>query len=153
MLKILKSKSGVSLIEILVAAMMFSILTFAVVMVINPLMMAQVRANSLAEKNTILDSVGNLLTTELSGATEILEFGVDELEFSTAQGDVIFTISSGHLLRNGALVFPEYFYRGKTLSFVVEENASGYGYFYLVIVTVYPNEISRSYAVRPMILG
>lgn len=168
MIKTLKSNSGLSLMEILVAGLMFGILAVTVVLVISPIMMAYSRANSLAEYNTILDSIGNVITSEFSGANHVEDYGPNSLEFSTGSGDVTFYVvgDRGHLRRKDSrddsshLVFPVGFYGGMLISFDVEYESPGF----LITVRVRPSDsphrpgiatadISRKFAVRPIMLG
>jgi len=161
--RVLKSNRGLSLMELLVAGLMFAMLAATVIMVISPIMMAFSRANSLAEYNTVLDSVGNVIVSDFAGARSISSSGVDELVFSTDSGSVEFSVVNGYLHRRfgtapSAPVFPAGFYDGKTISFDVSgDELAGFE----ITVTVIPSgrpgsataEITRNFAIRPLMLG
>jgi len=160
-LKELRSNSGLTLMELLVAALLFAIIAATAMMVITPIMLAYSRANSLAEYNTVLDSVGNVIVSELAGARQnpLPVFDGDSLTFTSGSGSVvIFDFEDGHLRRNESPVFPAGFYGGKTISFDVDD--SNFPVF-VIEVTVIPSdtpvsaysEISRDFAVRPLMLG
>jgi len=159
-LKALRSNSGLTLMELLVAALLFAIIAATAMMVISPIMLAYSRANSLAEYNTVLDSVGNVIVSEFAGArpNPAPVPGPNTLTFTAGSGsEVIFTIYNGHLIRNDSPVFPAGFYGGKEISFVVTPDSGAF----VVEVTVIPSgapgsafaEISREFAVRPLMLG
>jgi len=162
--RVLKSTRGLSLMELLVAGLMFAILAATVIMVISPIMMAFSRANSLAEYNTVLDSVGNVIVSDFASVRSISSSGVDVLVFSTDSGSVEFSVVNGFLHRRfgtaapSAPVFPAGFYDGKTISFDVSgDELSGFE----IAVTVIPSgrpgsataEITRNFAIRPLMLG
>jgi len=175
-LKALRSNSGLTLMELLVAALLFAIIAATAMMVISPIMLAFSRANSLAEYNTVLDSVGNVIVSELAGARpgteDDLDYGEELLSFITGTGSrVTFTVDDvyGILMRcvcpdpeesgcSGSRVFPLGFYGGKTISFNVPPPNDG---VFVVAVTVHPSdapgsafsEITRDFAVRPLMLG
>ncbi|MCL2249382.1 MAG: hypothetical protein FWC13_08930 [Oscillospiraceae bacterium] len=167
MISALKSDKGLSLMEILVAGLMFAILASTVIMVISPMMLAYSRANSLAEYNTILDSVGNTIISQLSGAVseDSIDFdnsGDGSLVFTSALEEITFSVNDdGHLLRNGNLVFPGEFYGGKQISFEVFEVNVNQSPAFQVEVTIFPSggpggataEIYRTYTVLPLMLG
>jgi len=170
-LKALRSNSGITLMELLVAALLFAIMAATAMMVISPIMLAFSRANSLAEYNTVLDSVGNVIVSELAGARRLDPYeddydyyGDEQLSFITGTGSrVTFTVEDGLLMRdrgNGeSEVFPDGFYGGKTISFNVTQPY--YDGVFVVAVTVSPSgapgsafaEISREFVVRPLMLG
>ena len=156
MIKILKKKKGISLIEILVGSLMFALIAITVSAVLAPMMMAYSRANDFAEYNTLLDDVGNRLVSELSQASRVIETGDNVLTIVTHNGEISFTIIDGSLMRNGLAVFPPEFYKGKSISFVTGATPPGF----TVEVTINPSgsiagsglTLPREYAVRPLMI-
>lgn len=154
MRKLLKSKKGMSLIEILVGSLLFGIVAMTVTAVLAPMLMAMSRANDFAEYNTLLDNAGNQIVSDMAGASEVKSN--NPLEFTVQGKDVEYTAPEGILLRNNIPVLPEEFYRGKTIAFTVNGTSPNF----MIEVTVGPSgrwgsigaEISRDYAVR-LIIG
>jgi len=153
MLKILKRKKGMSLIEILVGSLMFGLVAITVTSVMAPMMLAFSRANDLAEYSMLLDNVGNQIASELAQASKVTS--VNPLEVETHMGEVVYSINDGSLERNGVPVFAPEFYKGKIVNFTVETDSSGY----IIVVEVGPSNrwgsigatLERSYAVRLLI--
>ena len=155
MKNVLHNKKGISLIEILVGSLMFALIAITVTAVIAPMMMAYVRANNLAEYNTLLDSVGNQIVSDLARSTSApVQMGADVVEITiNTDRNIVYTVENGSLIRNGSPVFADGFYKGKSINFLVEEDKSGYA----VVVTVESGgetgmAIERTYTIRPLML-
>jgi len=148
-----------SLMEILVGSLMFAIVAITVAAVIAPMMMAFSRANNFAEYNTMLDSVGNQIVSDIARSTAAPVAGDSVVAITiNSDSDVVYTVEDGVLMRNGVPVFSEGFNRGKTISFIVTEDTLNNGVGYSVAVTVTSGSetgmtIERPYAVRPLMLN
>jgi len=128
MRKLLKSKKGVTIMEVVVGSLLFGMVALTLTAAISPLMMAYRRANDLAEFNQVLDAIGNRITSEVSQASSITyAAGTGRLTLSvSAPNDVIFEFVDGQLIRSQLVsgvyvsipVYHNDFYQGKDLSFV-----------------------------------
>jgi len=164
--KALKSKKGISLMEILVGSMLFGLVVMTVASVISPMIMAFRRANDLAEYNLILDNVGNLLTSEMAQASDITgDLNTLVMTIETQPTIVSYSVQDGMLMRSLNIddiiiseshVFPPGFYRSQSISFTINGSNSPK---YIVEVTVRSQgratiggEISRDYAVNPIMI-
>ncbi|MDR2571149.1 MAG: hypothetical protein LBD23_12805 [Oscillospiraceae bacterium] len=159
--KVLKSRSGLSLMEILVGSMMFALIAATATAVLAPMMQAYARANDFAEYNIILDSVGNKLISEIAQADDISAYGDNIINMTINGVPVVYSVNGNGILnvqREGddREVFPEGFYKGKQVGFEV----TGVVPELIVEVTVGrpPGSgpaasaavISRNYAVMPL---
>ena len=164
MRSMLKSKKGMTLMEIIIGAMLFGMVVMTVSAVLAPLMMAARRANDFAEYNQILDSIGNRIVSEMAQSeitatgtntvTMTRDDGATEIEFSVAGAGASGVLQRALDGNTAAPVFPGNFYRGKTISFEVNGTAPDF----TVDVTVHADgvigraEIVRTYAVRPLLM-
>ena len=165
--KLLKSKKGFTLIELIVGLVIFGIISTAVATLLAPTLFAFMRANDFAEYNILLDNIANQIISDLSQSTDEPEFQEgSELPGATWNNVTItkqatrvrYTVNGGVLQReiNGETspVFSEEFYRRKLISFklnTVDENS-----YRLTVRLDHANgnfEIQREYAVRPLILN
>lgn len=164
MIKALKNKKGITLIEILVGSSLFAIIAATAFAALTPMMLAFSRANDIAEYNMILDTVGNRIVSDMAQASNVIGTlpSTDTITLTIrGSSTVVYFIQNGILHRRigtGAdpvPVFPPDFYGGKTVSFTVEGTKPDY----TVIVTVNPAEdrmgataavVTREYAVRPL---
>jgi hypothetical protein len=93
MKKILKSKKGMSLMEILVGGILLGMVALTVSAVLAPFMLAFSRANDLAEYSTILDTVGNQIVSDLVRSSEEPTTAVNRVDITVdSEDDVIYTI-------------------------------------------------------------
>jgi len=164
MISIIKSKCGMTLMEVLVGGILFALVAATATAVLAPMMLAQSRANDFAEFNTLLDNLGNKIISDISQAEDVnFSGGTGDvngiLSLTINSEEIIYIINTdGILERNGVFVFHPDFYRGKTISFIVHTDTEPN---YIVEVTVHPSgggigttaaEITRSYAVRPLLM-
>ena len=144
--------------EILVGSLMFALIAATVTAVLAPMLLAYMKANDFAEYNKLLDNVGNIIVSDIARSSDTLPvFGENHVEIITSKGNaVVYTAPDGSLLRNGDPVFPQGFYKGKSISFTVTETAPGYTVFVTVDSTGGPGAlggaIERPYSVRPLML-
>lgn len=160
--KHLKNKKGVSLMEILVASLIFAMITVAVTAILTPMVMAFVRANEFAEVNSLLDNVGNAIISDMSLAVDDIEINSDDdISILTRNGIISYTISddgflmveSGNL--DPRLVFPREFYGNMTISFEVSRYDPGMASYTLVVTVTQSDSItyiSREFIIRPLML-
>jgi prepilin-type N-terminal cleavage/methylation domain-containing protein len=168
MIKILKSKKGMTLTELIAGMMLFAIITAAVSAVLAPMLRTYARANDLAELNTLLDNLANHIISDLSKATAIGNVGTQNIISITIDTDIVeYTVEhagddAGALLKrvNGSAptpVFVKDFYKNKSVSFLVTPESSGSAYTLTVRILDRDNSpipmISRDYAVRPLALN
>lgn len=160
MMKNLKEKKGMTLIELIVGMMMFAILTAAVSAVLVPMLRVYARANEFAECNTLLDNVANQIIKDLSNATKELDLSADETILITIELDeIIYTVdnSNGVLLKNGIPVLSKSYYKNKSVNFSCVSISSSAGTAYMLTVIISSDEngemIRRDYAVKPLALN
>ena len=160
MRSILNNKKGLSLMEILIGSLLFGLVVMTVFTVLAPMMRSARIANDFAEYNQILDSIGNRITSEMA-QSEVTATVANSVTMTQNSETVVFTIDSGRLQRslNGAEpapVFPNDFYRGKTVSFTILDESPNF------TVTVRVESVGgifataavreRLYAVRPLLM-
>ena len=172
--KLLKSKKGFTLIELIVGLVIFGIISTAVATLLAPMLFAFIRANEFAEYNILLDNLANQIISDLSQSTEPPGFvaGGDQpdgtwnnVTITTPAAIVRYTVEGadnrGILIReiNGEphRVFTEDFYRRKLVSFklnyLIDADTPSYT---LTVRLDHVNrnfEIERVYAVKPLILN
>ncbi|MCL1819031.1 MAG: prepilin-type N-terminal cleavage/methylation domain-containing protein [Oscillospiraceae bacterium] len=168
MKKILKNKKGTTLVELLVAMLLFVIVTTSASTIMFPMLKLQIGANEYAEYNTLLDTVANYIISEFSGAVPDgtpIAAGSNYLGFFKGTGTAELTVvpvagsnSGGILHRNGRPVLHEDYYKMKTVGFFCRDVSSVYaGTAFELTVFVYDRKgsevINRVYAVRPLALN
>ena len=135
MFKSVRNKKGMTLTEILVGGIMFAVFAIAISAIVSPMVLALMRASDFAEYSSLLDAVGNQISTDYVRASEPptngaatpaviagAVRGVDSVLIPIdGSEDVRYTIHAvdGTLLRNNTPVLPEGFYRGKQVSFTI----------------------------------
>ena len=176
--KLLKSKKGFTLMELVVGLVIFGIISVSVAAALAPTLFAFMRANDFAEYNILLDNIANQIISDLSQATEEPEFDEgserpgaswNSVTITKLAAIVRYTISDGSgdeppgiLMReigssDPQPVFSEDFYKRKMVSFklnthnAVDEPPS-YTLTIRLVNTAGDFEIEREYAVRPLIL-
>jgi type II secretory pathway pseudopilin PulG len=162
-LRILKNKKGMTLMELIVGSMMFAIIAITVTSVLSPMLRAYVRANDIAEYNTLLDSVANRIISDLSESIYPPIISGNNQVTIRKPHNVIYTVpasgdNAGILHRDGIPVFSGHYYKNKSVSFIVTQNTSaGVGVSYTLTVTIIRDSdgfpIPRNYTVRPLALN
>ena len=178
-MKILKSKNGITLVELIIGMMVLSIIIAMLGTTLAPMMQFQRRANELAEQNTLLDNLANHIIYDLSMTLEeinplpppLTPGGAGALTIPVGErngGDIIYTIpANGILMRqqfthddgtpiNNPLL-PRQFYRGLTVHELqlVSENVGGGTIYRLTLTLRNENantDFQRTYAIRPLAL-
>jgi hypothetical protein len=165
-----------TLIELVVGILMFTIISIAVSMMLAPILSSFTKANDFAEYNALLDNIANHLINDLSQSTSEPVFTEGDwaeddhgifLSIFTQNRIIRYAVMGGILQREGLDVnnetilrdvFSEDFYRRKLVSFMIEtdETPEMTAYFITVRLTERGNagfEIQRRYAVRPLIMN
>jgi len=171
MRKMIKNKRGVTLIEMIIGGLLFTMVVMTVSAVLSPLMSTFRRANDFAEFNQIVDGIGNRITSEMA-QSDIVDSatGTNIVTMKRGSATIVLDIDgvdSGILRRRLTEslsdpgveypVFPTDFYRGKTVSFEVIV-PTGATPDYTVNVTVQADgrissaAVVRSYVVRPLLM-
>ena len=63
------NKKGVTLMELIVALLVFSLILTAVTSIFGPFLRAHIRANDFAEANTLLDNLATIIMNEVNNST------------------------------------------------------------------------------------
>jgi hypothetical protein len=71
MKKLLKSRKGITLVELVVALLVFSILVMSVAAVFAPMLRTYYHAVDFAETNPLLDEISNILLTDINQANSV----------------------------------------------------------------------------------
>jgi prepilin-type N-terminal cleavage/methylation domain-containing protein len=165
-LKTLKSKSGVTLMELIVGVVIFAIITTAVSAVLAPMLRAYSHANELAELNALLDTIANPIKNDMSDATDPLEkLGIDnEILIPINTNTIKYTIGGDGVLLCSVNdsppmpVLPKTFYNNKSVDFrVIRIDPPEAAYTLTIIIRSDRDDgremARRDYAVRPLVLN
>jgi len=162
--KILKCKKGLTLTELIMSILIFTIITGTVSAVLGPLLRTYMRANELAELNTLLDTIANRLITDISDATVPVGHGPNSCSISIGSNVIIYTVGTGDdddgvLLKsvNDSVPTPilsKIYYDGKSVRF----NLTGGPGVYMLNIEIFSDRdgrvmIDRDYAIRPLVLN
>ena len=66
LVKAVKNKKGLTLMELIVGILMFSIISVAISMLLAPILSSYARANDFAEYNALLDNIANQIIDDIS---------------------------------------------------------------------------------------
>jgi prepilin-type N-terminal cleavage/methylation domain-containing protein len=160
---------GVTMMELIVAMLVFSVIMAATSAVFAPILRSFIRANNLAEANTMLDNLSAIILADINNASGVTlpAIGIDPPGGDTANGDTL-TINAGfvieydvngggHVIRNtpfgsGPVLDPRY-YRDAWVSFSWEwDPEDPNGLVALTFTVSHPDgwTHTRTYAARPM---
>lgn len=127
MKKILKGKGGMTLIELVVAMLLFSMIVLAVTTVFVPMLKSYNNATEFAETNTLLDNIANELIGAIDKASTVscsqnkvtITYNAinpaNELEGGVTTYEVKDNAGQDLLYRDGILFLDRKYYRGKSL--------------------------------------
>lgn len=166
LLKILKNKSGTTLMELIIGMVISVIIAAYVSAILAPMLTVFNRSNDLAEVNTLLDNISEEMINDFSRATAIVVDGdSDTVTISTGYGDVVYSNLSGgtgdDILKRGTTpstgipVFAEGYYKGKHLIIEILPNGNITNSFTLNLTVENRSGetlASRDYAVSPLFL-
>jgi hypothetical protein len=138
-----------TLMELVVGILMFTIISITVSMLLAPILMSYTRANDFAEYNALLDNIANQLINDISQSTEPPDFDPGEwtnnapvpapapvptpfLTIFTHNRIIRYSAQGGILLREGIddagnriwfPVFSDDFYKRKLVSFMITDES------------------------------
>ena len=156
MRNVIKSKKGITLMELMVGGFLFGLIVLTVATVLAPMMRTSRIAADFAEYNHILDSVGNMIVSEIAQSSTTTTGAAVSMTRDNGSTRVELRSEAGRLQRRtstnaGATwsewrpVFHDGFYEGKLISF----NVAGTAPNYTVTVEVSaPGSIVTTAAVR-----
>jgi prepilin-type N-terminal cleavage/methylation domain-containing protein len=170
MKKLLKSKKGFTLMESIVAIGICAIIMASAALVLPNVLRVYDRANIMAERNTLLNNVANIIIADLTDLAEPLSDeslnNENNLALFTGVDHVVYTIDNGILNRSvdkgeATPVLPPRYYGRSQVSFVCNEVTTTQGgeevLAYQLTITVNSirdsGAISRSYMVKPLVLN
>lgn len=166
MKKILKSKKGFTLVELIVSIVVFAIILTSVSTILVRILRFYAQANELAELNTLVDNIANQITSDISRVTlpvPVQDLGKENDVCLTIEetNDIRYTVDAldGVLLKNDSIVYSKPFYKEKSLSFILNAESGAAGVAYILTVRILSDQdgggemISRDYAVRPLALN
>ena len=162
MMKILKNKNGMTLIEMIVSMVLFVIVAATVSAILVPMLKVYAKANEFAECNTLLDNIANQIISDLSDATvELEDLGAgNEISITIDNPeDVKYSVDSdsGVLLKNDIPVLTKTYYKNKSVSFVCNSASTDSGTAYTLTVIILSDRhgemMRRKYVVRPLALN
>ncbi|MCL2068964.1 MAG: hypothetical protein FWH00_03605 [Oscillospiraceae bacterium] len=155
MIKLLKNKKGVTMVELMAGLMLFTISVSAIGAVLAPMMQVYSRANELAEVSTLLDGAANHLISDLASATAPPQWGGDTVTIEINNTAAVYTVDTqGVLRKNGSPVLPGSYYRRHTVSFGGANAEPGLSELTVTITNTRSGvAVSREYAVRPLMLN
>jgi type II secretory pathway pseudopilin PulG len=172
-IRLIRDKRGVSLVELIVSMVLLSFITVAVFAVMTPILRVYTQAGEIAEINTLLDNVANeMIGTVRNITAEINESELDIIFSRSNPNEILLLHGSGYvlteysvdddgvLLKNGVPFFSKAFYKGSSVSFAISlsESASANETAYIITVTITSDRdatrvVSRDYAVVPLVLN
>ena len=162
LIKVLTNKKGVTLIEMIVSMIVLSLILVAITTVFAPMLITYDRANNLAEANTLLDNISQLILEDVANATRITPGPADPgnvtpgatLFIIRTVSDIdYYTNADGILCRrtieyDSPLLSPD-FYKSKRISAACSVN-SGLVTITLTLYAADGWEMDRSYTARPV---
>ena len=157
MKKRLKDKKGMTLTELLVTIVIFSLVTAAVSTMLISMLRVYGRANDFAEYNSLIDSTANPIVGDLLESTakpELEDLG-SKIAIIMGSARIEYSVNEeGVLLRNNSPVLVKGYYKGKSVRIACTSSDSGKEY--TLTVTVFSDSgtaVSRDYTVRPLVLN
>lgn len=170
-LKAIKSKKGMTLMELIMGISVFCILAVSVSAIIGPVMTTISKVSSYSEVNGILDTLSNEFTADLSEAS-VVSFVGDEITIMTSDYYIIsYNVVDGILSKNGGALLSKDFYKDKIVDLKVYDAelttdisdintyvaaTSKTRSFLAVFKAIGANGevmLQKSYAVRPLIMN
>jgi len=114
-MKTLRCRKGMTMVEVVLAMLLFAIISATAAAALVPTVTAYRDANTLAEMNTLLDNLSGEMLCDIGKAREIT-ITEDEITIKTESTTVTYGVSDEGLLYRGtqaSLVLPESFYKRK----------------------------------------
>lgn len=112
--KLLKNKKGMSLLEVIIGMMMFTMIASSVIGIMISTLRTHTMANDLAETNSLLDSLSAEILSDLGDAVEA-EVSGQRLTITTDTIEIEYDVDSeGFVTRGGVRTLSEQYYKGRT---------------------------------------
>ena len=160
-------RRGVTLVELIVAILVFSVITIAVTSVFAPILRTYDHANNIAEANSLLDNISALIINDIDNAMEVADSSSPFLEDSpftirTARMVSFYINADGIMMRSvsdqRAELLPKDFYksRGDGTVFTIGsasssfDNLTGVVTISLTLRSIDGWELEREYTARPV---
>ncbi|MCL2088292.1 MAG: prepilin-type N-terminal cleavage/methylation domain-containing protein [Oscillospiraceae bacterium] len=167
MIKYVKNKKGMTLVETIAGMMLFAVIALSVAAIIAPMLRTYIMANRFAEYNTIIDNAANHIIGDLHSITEPIAddmMGIEnQLQITVnISNTVTYTADGGILTRNqnGYInnPMPDSFYKGNKIGFTCDRAPGSYdGEAYVLTVFIFSEEDGRvrtkDFAVKPLLLN
>lgn len=123
LLSILKLKKGMTMIELVVGMLIFAVIASSVAAVLVPTLNAYMKANELAEVNTLLDNLSEEMLSDIARATAVSVddvAGNGKITIITGIGNIDYYVDTGVLCRAGGAgdvpVLEKRYYKGKSVA-------------------------------------
>lgn len=146
-----------TLTELLVTIVIFSLVTAAVSTMLISMLRVYQRANDFAEYNSLIDSTANPIVSDLQESTakpELTDSG-SKITIIVDSAKIEYSVNEeGVLLKNKSPVLVKGYYKGKSVEIACTSSDSGKEY--TLTVTVFSDSgtaVSRDYTVRPLVLN
>ena len=164
MKKLLRNKKGMTLVEVLVGMLVFTILVTLITWILVPITRFYTQTNDLAETNLLLDNLSNQMLDDLWGAVDVAASGT-ELTIRTNADTVVYDIGTdnneGLICKDDRPILDRKYYKGKTINLEYldtdEKLISGTApSAFLIRITLLSDGAivaSRDYAVKPLVLN
>jgi type II secretory pathway pseudopilin PulG len=160
-----------TLVELILGIAMFVIVAGTVSALVAPITNVFIKANEIAEVNTLLDNIANQILSDFRYAVDDIDDDsldviidrsntAEKLVISMQTHIVTYTVDgSGILMRNGFPVFSKDFYKRRSVRIECSlANGAVEGTAYVLTVTIINDRdggimSSRQYAVKPLVLN
>jgi type II secretory pathway pseudopilin PulG len=171
-----RNNKGITLVELIVAMLVFTVITTAVASVFAPMLMGFRRVNEMAEINAILDNVAIIILNDIHSAVRIepaesnsnvaslnifyddpfnddFDFDSDDLPLPNVEyridANIIMRLTPRSIPPSELPIFDENFYRNNTVSFRWEVDD---GLFILTVTIDHLDgwQRTRTYTARPL---
>ena len=176
-LKARRSKGGMTLVEIIVTMALSAIVMTSVAALLPSILRIYATANDMAERNTLLNNVANIVMADISNATKpISSFDSEatdtELVIQTATGQITYQIQRGILYKKVGTeteslspVLSEGYYRNMAVSLKCEPldptstgGNEGFEDAYTLTINVSnhkraQSDLTREYVIAPLVLN
>lgn len=170
----LKSNSGMTLVETIVALLLFTVLATMVSTIMIPVLNTYMRANDLAELTVLVENIGSEIVDDLKQSTALAEItGGNAIKVKIESNTVEYKIDEGVLKKkfttndpsfdvdsHGAEFYPvfhEKYYRGKKLN-IAYSVSGGEKPIYKVEITITNKDgltrvVGNTFTAKPLVLN
>lgn len=101
MIKRLKSKKGMTLIELIAAMMVFAVISTCAAALMGPILNIYARANDLAEVSNLLDTLSAEILNDLADASDVIIDPADDttVTIQTNRSTIVYSVDTGILYK------------------------------------------------------